>query len=317
MMMLEQRQSMSLVQRIDLAKMMEVPDEVINLVIGAITYNPNSVEEILKQRKMPKGNGGNNPDSANNVQAVYSELSPSSKGDNPSKKTGGLIGSPNLDCFYRNVEGRIVALTPDVTYIGRELKLPEIVFSDHIVGTTQLVQIQLEESEFPETTKLIKAIRKFDSWKRGALRGVYVAIAEEQRVFFEQLDKTKLTVYNQNNLASRMGYHESTVSRILNNLWVEARSIEGDKKTVYAKDLLVSKDHFKRFQWVKQINSLLEEELRRGKALSDQELTNNVRGIARRTVTKYRTDSDIPNHKERNDSYESGNLTEPYQIVDW
>jgi len=304
---------MSLSQRIELSRMMEVPDEIMGLVVREISKNPDSTEKLLKERRNEYSGSNWYKDIDRNVKAIFSELV--QKNDNQETKRG-IISSPNLSLFNQKIKGN-EKITPDVIYKGRELNMPEIVFSDHIAGPISIFMDQIKYSEYPETARLLKALEKFDNWKKESLRNIYTILGDKQRCFFEEFDKTRFRVFNQEDLASELGYTASTVSRIMNNRFVEANSIESNQRVMPTKGLLVTQDHFKRFVFTQRLNDLLQREFESGIVNSDCELSAIIPSIARRTVTKYRTDAGIPDMYERRFAYESGQLSEPYQISDW
>ena len=308
---LEQRikQELKLAQIVSLSKLISVPDEVLNVVVGAISYNPDSVESLLKNQK-----GENTPDnySDNKVQSIYSSLTPS-KGDSGSIKKGGLIIYPDLRILEKSPGNYQTRVTPDVTYIGRKDDKPEIVFSDHIKGSISLT-LEVDPSIYPETSKLLSQLKKFDEWKRSTLRKTYVILGDEQREFLEELDTSRFNLFNQERLANELNLSQSTVSRVLCNRWVEARNVRGEQKFLYAKDLCVTQDDINRYTILPRLNQIFMEEFKRKKAFSDWEISRRVPNIARRTINKYRSRAGIPNTSKRNDLYKSSCIEEPYVI---
>ena len=308
MLLSELKQELKLSQVIEFVNLMNVPDEILNVVTGAVLYNPESIEIALQNRKKKENYMGG----ADKVQTIYSSLTPS-KGDLNIEK-GGLIGFPDL----RTLEGLIgnyqTNVTPDVTYIGRENKKPEIVFSDHLKGLMALRLIPIDSSKYPETSKLISQIKRFDEWKREKLINVYVIFGEKQRDFLENFDKTKFQVFKPENLGNQLNIHSSTIYRLLSNRWVEARNIAGNQKFIYAKDLLVTENDLKKYHVLPKLNKILSEEFENKKAYSDSEISNKVGGLARRTFTKYRKSSNIPLAGERERIYFEESKKEPYRI---
>ena len=119
-------------------------------------------------------------------------------------------------------------------------------------------------------------------------------------------DKTKSNVFLQNDLAGKLNVNSSTVSRVLSNRWVEARGISENQKFFYAKDFFVSSNDLKKYLVTPKLNEILESEFISKKAYSDGEIASKVKHIARRTVAKYRKESDIPNILDRDKVYQSG-----------
>lgn len=302
------KQEIKLSQVIEFNNLMAVPDNVLNVVTGAITYNPDTIETVLQnvKKEQPKG------DSGIKVQNIYASLNPS-KGDERFRR-GGMIIAPDL----RTLEGSLgtypAIITPDVTYIGRKDEKPEVVFSDHLKDSIMLL-LQVDQSKYPETSKLLARLKSFDSWKRSKLRDAYVIIGGTQREFISTFDSLRYNLLTQDKLADEMDLSTSTVSRILSNRWVEARNTEGVEKFLYVKDLFATKDDLNRYTALPTLNRMLEEEFESKIAFSDREISERVPHVARRTVTKYREGSKIPNFSERNKIYRLGEIAEPFRFV--
>ncbi len=305
------RQEMQLSQVIDFANLLSVPDEVLHVVAGVVSYNPDTVEKTLKKAAEETYH----QDSATSVQSVFASSLPPSKGD-ATKRHGGIIVSPNVQSLENMLSSYKTMVTPDVTYIGRMNTEPEIVFSDHLKGTLALLMVQLDVSQYPETTKLLYKLRRFDEWKRKTLRDSYVYLGGAQREYFEDFEITRFNLYDQTKLANDLDISISTASRILSNRWVEARNIAGKQKFIYTKDLCVTADDLKRFHTIPMVNEILKKEYKLGKAHSDQDISNKIPNVARRTIAKYRKIYNIPATPERNEAYRFGKLQEPYRIVD-
>lgn len=310
------QQSMQLSQRIELCKLMEVPDEVLNTIFGAVCLNPDSIEAKLTEIK---NRGDSNPDGfgsdiSNKVQNLYASLTPS-KGDADAVKHGGMIMSPDLSALESCFERYPSNATPDVTYIGRKGNKPEIVFSDHIKGYMGLKMLNLDSEKYPRASKLIAKLKRFDEWKRATLIDSYVLIGGAQREFFEDLDKTRLQSFMTSNLTKALGYHHSTIGRLLCNRWAELRNLKGEQKFIYTKDLLVTEDEMKKYNALPVLNKILAEEFKRGKAFSDRQIIEKIPFLARRTIAKYRQFLGIPGTPERNRGYRTGERTEAYQVT--
>lgn len=307
----ELRQQMSLTQVIEFSNLLAIPDEVLSTVALGISYNPASVEAVLRQRREQ---GTVKPDTSGKVQSLYAHLTNPQRDADAVKELQGVIFSPEVGSLENCLGKYSVVITPDVTYVGRKDAKPEMVLSDHLKGSLNLQLAQLEEAQYPETSRLLARLQHFDEWKRRTLRSAYVIIGEVQREFLEDLDNTRYHIFKAENLAEKLQLHESTVSRLLSNRWVEARSVVGDQKVLYAKDMLVTNDGLKKYLALKPLNNLLLEEFERKKAYSDRELTEKVRGLARRTIAKYRLEAGVPGTCQRNEAYKSAERTEPYKL---
>jgi hypothetical protein len=307
---LEQKLEQKLVQTIDFAKTLVVPDEVMSVVISAIAYNPEAVESILGS-----GKSASKSYTANKVQSIYSSILPSGESQSTdSKKRGGIILSPDLTSLQSLVANFQVEVTPDVTYVARKDKKPEIVFSDHITGSMALRLLIVDASRFPNTARLFEDLKFYDQWKREKLRQIYPLIGNKQREFFEQFDYTRLTIYPTRSLVEEVKLSESTLSRILSNRWVEARNLDGDQQHFYIKDLLVTADDVLRFHTIPRLNEVLQHEFENKRALSDEDIHSKIKSVQRRTIAKYRMSYQIPDKSARKKLYLSGERTEPYYL---
>ncbi len=296
-------------QVITLANLLSVPDEVLDVVAGTVLYNPDSIENFLQDKRKEK----NKEDVSDKVQSLYSSLSACDV--NKDKKNTGIIISPDMRVLEGNLKVYQVDVTPDVTYIGRKKNKPEIVFSDHLKGARSLLMMQIDSSKYPETSKLLSQLKRFDDWKKGKLRESYVVFGDKQREFFEKFDITRFHIFKQEDLANELGLSPGTISRILSNRWVEARDIDGNQKFFYVKDLFVTGANLKKYMILPEFNKILDEEFKRKKAYPDYEMQRKIPNIARRTIAKYREEANIPNFAGRDIVYKSGELKEPYRII--
>lgn len=306
---LAQQMRLQQVRMIDFSHLMAVPDEVLNVVTGSILHNPEAIEAVLQNKKEEFTAGS---DRAKKVQTIYSSLTPS-KGD-VNKKGGGLIISPDLRTLEGHVRSYTVGITPDVTYMGRKNEKPEVVLSDHLRGTPVLSLLEIDSSMYPETSRLVSQLRNFDGWKRRTLIRAYVILGGVQGEYFEDFNSTKLNVFIQQDLANGLNMNVGTVNRILANRWVEARNISGEQRFFYAKDLFVTKDRLNKLLVLPLLNKIMTEEFERRKAYHDSEISERVHSLARRTIAKYREESNIPNIGDRNNIYRFGDLTQPFEF---
>ena len=304
-MVLAARQELQIGYIITFSNLMAVPDEVLQVVATAVTHNPDGIEKVLATH-----NDDNLAGPSEKVKTVYDAFSPGS-----GALTKGLIGSPDL----RSLEGHLTpcqtVVTPDVTYIGRESKKPQLVFSDHLKGSIALSLLMVDAHDHPNTAKLLSQLKKFDVWKRDVLRKAYVVLGDQHREYFEHLDWARANIFPRLELAKRMGLSESTIYRVLANRWVEARGIDDEKDLLYANDLLLTQHDVHRNLVVPYLNALMEGELVDGKAMSDQMIIDRIpMKLARRTLAKYRNMAGIPSGRERKKLYQANAITEPYQF---
>ena len=302
-------QNLKLNQVIELSNLIAFPDEVLNRVADEITHNPDSVEGRLKKLREDKTVKYVD----DKVRALFPSLVPS-QGDPDDGRKAGLVIAPDIRILEDSLGQHQVQITPDVTYVGRTSGKPELVYSDHLKGVMALSLVQLDQVRYPETSRLLNYLRKFDEWKRKTLRDSYLAIGEVQREFFENLDKTAFHLFKQDDLAERLNFSTSTISRILTNRYIEARGVNEKKEIWRSKDLLVTADRLLRYSIIPLINAVFEKEFSEKMAYSDQDIQKMVPNIARRTLAKYRVEARIPEHGGRIKIYRAGERKEPFKI---
>ena len=298
---------------VELSNLLAVPDEVLGVVGGAISYNPDAIELILRKRKEVRGNID---EASARAQAIYAAISRGGSNSDESGKRG-LIISPDLAEMADLLGNRQICATPDVTYVGRKDNKPEIILSDHLRGGMNLSMVMVNPEKYPETARLIKKLGSFDDWKRRTLTEAYGIIGEKQREYFESFDCSRFCVFNTRNLAEELDIDESTVARVTSNRWVEGRNISSECKAIRTKDLLITADDVRKIGVMRSLNGVLENELSRGEAYSDRELAERAGNISRRTVTKYRTQMGIPESRERKEIYEAKQRTEPFRFPEF
>ena len=302
------RQSLSLSQIMRTVSFMSLPDEALSLIAERVSADPDNMEgrltSIKKQvigRDVVKGD----------VACLYDSLKGPS-GDS-TKSRNGMIGAPDLTGLEADLGDAKVEIKPDVIYTGVKNNKPKFVFSSYLKGENPFLGFELDQSKHPNAYYLCIQLRRFDNWKKGVLRNAYVAIGEAQREFFEDLDYTRVRIFSQDNLADRLDLSNSTISRVFANRCIEAKNADGSKKEIInTKDLLITAHDLQKCLALPYLNQALEEEFKIGEAYSDFELLRKVRGIARRTITKYRTHSKIPNSAERTRIYSEKERQEPY-----
>lgn len=304
-----QRLEQRLTQVIELSHLLAVPDQVLNVVAGAISYNPDAIESTLVKAREQKERL--HQDMAQRVETIYTSLTPSKGGDT----NGGVIISPDIRALENALRVPTSIVTPDVVYIGRKNDKPELVLSDHLKGAIGLFLLQLDQTKYPETSRLLAQLRKFDEWKRGKLREAYTILGGEQRKYLETLNPIHLEIYLQDDLAEQLNIHGSTVGRILSNRWVEARNTSGEQKVFYAKNLFASQTRIIALEYVPRMNQALAEEFETGEALSDLDIAKKVGGkFARRTVAKYRAENNVPPRNVRAKLYASKSRETPFEM---
>ena len=299
-------QSMNLSQRIGIANLIKLPDSAL-VVENAIGHAPDKVEDTLVHAKSSLDEG---------VDAKVRTLC-GSFGSSGSKGEGkGMIISPDVRSIEDVIGDHDVKILPDVIFRGRENNKPEIVFSDYLRGTIELKLKMVDRSKHPETAKLLSQLARFRDWRNEKLRLAYTNIGEEHREYFEHFDCSKINIFTYERLASKLEIHECTVYRLLENRLVEARDVSGDVLVLTAKSLLPTKVDVLRLQAMNTLNEVLASEFREGITYSDQQFSDQVKGLARRTIAKYRDECGIPGKNDRQAAYKCGDLVVPYKFYD-
>jgi hypothetical protein len=275
----------SVSQIIGIKDLMEIPDYVFSAITDAVSRDPELVESFLQEKK--RGEDWADIYRADKVKGIY-------------------------ECLGEQE----VSTSPDVTCFGKKSEMPGLVFSDYIKQPICLIMAQIDGSVYPETLRFLGQLEYFDEWKKTALKNSYFLIGKYQREFFEHLERARHVVFNQEDLANKLGVSVGTVSRLMSDRWVRAVSIDEKEKTIPSKDLLVTKDALGKYLVLPLIDETLKEEFEAGRAYSDSEIERAIgRVVARRTVAKYRKGLGVPNASERDRAYRSGSRTEPYSVI--
>ena len=142
--------------------------------------------------------------------------------------------------------------------------------------------------KFSSAQWLIKSIAQ----RRSTLYTVMEAILDEQYEFFEK-GPGHLRPLTLKDIAEKIGMHESTVSRVTSNKYVQTQWGIFSQKYFFSSSLQTSSGQAESSRSVKElIKKIIDGEADVGKVYSDQEIVGilNNKGIqiARRTVAKYR-----------------------------
>jgi len=142
--------------------------------------------------------------------------------------------------------------------------------------------------KFSSAQWLIRSIAQ----RRSTLYTVMEAILDEQSLFFEK-GPGFLRPLTLKDIAEKIGLHESTVSRVTSNKYVQTQWGIFSQKYFFSSSLRTSNGQTESSRSVKElIKRIIDGESAAGKVYSDQEMVGilNNKGIqiARRTVAKYR-----------------------------
>lgn len=157
------------------------------------------------------------------------------------------------------------------------------------------------KSKLSRTLFIIEAIEK----RRETIRKVVEEILRIQREFF--IYDKPLKALSLKDVASSLSISESTVSRVTKNKYLESKKGSYSLKSFFVNSINSEFGEISKDQVIERIKTIINGE-NKNKPLSDQKITDILReegiDIKRRTVAKYRDDSDIPSASLRRSYYE-------------
>ncbi|MGO1580777.1 MAG: RNA polymerase factor sigma-54 [Peptoniphilaceae bacterium] len=157
------------------------------------------------------------------------------------------------------------------------------------------------KSKLSRTFFIIEAIEK----RRETIRKVVEEILRIQREFF--IYDKPLKALSLKDVASSLSISESTVSRVTKNKYLESKKGSYSLKSFFVSSINSEFGEISKDQVIERMKAIISEE-NKNKPLSDQKITDILReegiDIKRRTVAKYRDDSDIPSASLRRSYYE-------------
>lgn len=165
---------------------------------------------------------------------------------------------------------------------------------------------QLESYEDTEVNRYLeKKKQEYDVLQKNLeLRGetilrVGAAIVEKQKDFFLNT-RASLAPLQRNELAEELGLHESTISRAVQDTYIQTDNGVYELTTFFSRKQAATGESTDSVQ--QALQQLVEEEDKK-KPLSDQKLVDHLTtkgfDISRRTVAKYRTQLHIPSSSKR------------------
>lgn len=277
--------------RLDFSEFISLDDESIDLFTQCAIKNPAFVERKLKSLRAAKAQ-------MRCMNGCVSWFSP--------KEAALGTQQALVKCSF--------APTPDVLYVGDPDAAPGIVYNERILNPSCMTPVTIDCRVYPRVAMYLRRIRKYSAWKRRLLVEGYEIIGEEQAKFLRDLDPMDYHALSRAELAERLGVHEGTIHRIFSNRLVEALAVNGIRATMPASNLFITMDEFRRIIVTPLLNHLLDIEYATGKALSDQFLALKVGILARRTIAKYREESSVPAHGDRNRAYKAKTCQKPYRF---
>jgi hypothetical protein len=225
--------------------------------------------------------------------------------------TADVNGIGPLGSTLEQVGSKHILMSPDVTYDVRGFGEFSLIPANHFKPSDpQLLLLQVP-----------KTVAGFGNWLIGqknwiikALGECYFRIGKAQAGFLLELDARKLIEMPITRLKNKLGlpYEASTYWRLLHSRSVKIRS-SNRSRTLPVRLLLPTRDEILQYDWIPQFNRVMRDELAAKTAVSDADLSVLVRGVARRTIQKYREAAGIPARWGRQAAYCEGREL-PYRI---
>lgn len=282
----------------------QVPLNLIDLAIDRVVSNPDSVSVAIESMQAHKGNGGN-------AVNVYGYVLQNLIGKGQSLDTSEPHGEERT--LLTGLESLTVSQTaqPDVKFVGTAEFENKPVYANHLSPKLELRTLQLPKSVAPFYSWLVRE----RNWISDSLKRVYEYTRKQQAPFIFTLDPGRLAHLTHDRIAetSDIGYHQSTISRLLRGRNVAISSPNGNVKSMPVSFLFPSAFAVLAYNQIPLINAELEEEANGGRAYSSYEISNKIEKLARRTVTKHLSQANVPNKFVRQREYESGRR-EPFKI---
>ena len=292
---LELRQKVSLVSLMQTQELLSIHPTALDLVLSSIELDPRGSERKLREL-------GNESDASEKVKSMFGELIEGKKENTTyENENSGFATTFPLKGLSGLIKKEVlIRYTPDVTYIGRKNEKPEIRYAKHLIEAPRLSLSLLDE--FPESKKLYKLLSKEREWISSTLRDFYANLGNSQREFIYSLDPVSLHIYQLKDAAKELGFHLTTVSRLRKGRYISVIDSKQRNHMYPACVLMPNTDEYARIALTHQLNYALQKEAEEQTGRSDDWLSVHS-GLARRTVTKYRTEAGIPKSRERETSY--------------
>lgn len=197
------------------------------------------------------------------------------------------------DVIVDYVEGEFIVIVNDslVPRLKLNSQYSQYVKEHHNDEATKYITDRINAAKW-----LMKSIEQ----RRNTLYRVTTAIVKHQRTFFENHSLKPLTLKE---IADEVEVHESTVSRAINQKYVQTPLGTFELKYFFSNGLLTSGGESTSSENVKKrIQDVIDEE-EKGKPLSDQKIAEILKEegikISRRTVAKYRDELGILSSSQR------------------
>ena len=212
------------------------------------------------------------------------------------------------------ISSRAETITPDVEiqYLNGKYQaisvdnyIPRLQMNPHYLNLMRNHQNTLDaeakewiEKRYRDATNLLSSL----SQRGSTIARVTEAIFEVQKEFLTQGTKS-IKPLTLRTIAEKIGIHESTVSRVTSNKYVQTPHGMYPLRFFFSNELNTTQGESVSAKQVKNlIQEMVDAEVR-SKPLSDQAISNALKGkgilVARRTVQKYRDELGIPTSRER------------------
>jgi RNA polymerase sigma-54 factor len=173
------------------------------------------------------------------------------------------------------------------------------------------IDLYREKGSDPKTREYLKRKIQAAQWlqesieqRRNTLEKVTRAIIQHQRAFLDRGPEHIIPLKMQQ-IADQVGVHVTTVSRAVDDKWVQTPRGVFPLKRFFAGGTVTDSGEEVAYEKIKQkLHELIDQE-DKGNPLSDEELVDKLQEagfpVARRTVTKYRKMLNIPSSRQRKD----------------
>jgi hypothetical protein len=301
-------QRISIEQRLSLpcVQMWAKPLSDLDLTIKKIVENPEEAARIINRKREGESDyRGKYPNPFYAIEEILSGVR--REKHQPSKANVPLIS--NMEA----IQIPETSMLPDITYHPTGHYNFTITHEPHFLEEPKLRLLQIPR----EVNNLIGFLIKQKNFMVKTTNAAYNLMGKTQSKFLYTLKPEDLIPFISARLAEEIGYHHSTLWRLLHNRTVRVQHEQGIK-IIPVEYLLPHKDLVVMYNSITHINDLFEEEFSAGKAISDEKILEKLKGkssdIARRTLTKYRQITGVPNNNVRNQEYAARGREKPYKI---
>jgi len=275
----------------------QVPLSLIDLAIDGVVNNPDSALAAIESMQSHQGNGGNAVNVYGYVlQNLIGKVQSPCESEPSAREKTFLTGLESLTASQ--------VAKPDVEFVGIAEFDNKAVYADHLSSRAEVGLAQLPKKVAPFYSWLLRE----RNWISDALKRIYEYTRKEQSAFIFTLDPGRLAHLTHERIGrhSEIGYHESTISRLLIGRNVAISSPKGNVKSLPVSFLFPNTSAVLAYNQIPLINKVLEEETRSGQAYSSEKISNTIGRFARRTVTKHLSQANVPNKFARQREYEFG-----------